>query len=131
MLKVNNTYCSTLVDTASESTLIKNSIYQKMEVQPLKRCRDTLKGISGQVLSTLGETALRFELDSDYSLTHQVVVLPDKYLQTDVLLGMDIMGRLGEVLISEEKQQVVWGKFRFDYYEITPVADLKGIRPVK
>ena len=120
-----------MVDTAAGATLIRQSVYQGLGAPKLCKVNDILRGVTGHTLKMLGETTLQFEASPECILTHRTVVVPDNYIDTDVLLGWDLLRRLRRVSIEEDNKEVVWGKYRFPYYLLPTIPDLKGVQRIR
>ena len=105
-------------------------MYQKLGLPTYTGYHTTLQGISGQTLKLCGVTTALFELSEQKTLTHKVVVLPDSYLKTEVLLGMDLLSRNGKTTVDPGSNRVKWGRYKFDYYNLPSEPGLKGVKPV-
>ena len=82
-----------LVDTGSDYSLIKREAVVQIEekIQPAKNV-PPLQGVTGRRLRILGmvRTVVRVG-GSEKPIT--LIVVPDNYLSSPILLGMDILGK--------------------------------------
>ena len=120
-----------MVDTASDATLMKRSVYNRLDLPPLTRPRVNLTGVMQTILPIQGETTAVFHVSNDCILTHRVSVLDDYYLSSDILLGMDLIARCGPVTVDPKERKVTWGKYVFPSHILSPEANLKGVSKVK
>ncbi len=101
-----------MVDTGSERTLIRRSAVDRIEGETnTRRALPNLNGVTGDPLRTLGMTWVQWvELGiGDNKVAKQwIPVIPDHYLQTDMLLGCDILGQ-ATLTWQHTKGLLVWG----------------------
>ena len=93
-LRVNNKVLRATVDTGSGYTLIKESaletIGQKINT---RRTPPLLQGVTGAPLRILGMVKVEIEIGGGKKILQWYPVVPNKYLEADILLGCDLLGQ--------------------------------------
>ena len=91
---INTKSCCALIDTGSEFTLVRRSVIEELGLPLLhSKTIPPLLGITGTSLTILGTATLTVAVGISETIQHLAAVVPDEYLQTDILLGVDLLGR--------------------------------------
>ncbi len=98
-----------LVDTGSERTLIRRSAGDRIEGElNQRRAVPSLQGVTGDPLRILGMTWVELGVGDKKVCKQWLPVIPDTYLQTDLLLGCDILSQ-ATMSWCHSKNLLVWG----------------------
>ncbi len=86
-LRVENKTLRAIVDTGSGYTLIRESAVKTLgEIINTRRTPPLLQGVTGSPLRVLGMVRLEVEIGGDKKIKQWFPVVPNKYLEADVLL---------------------------------------------
>lgn len=96
------------MDTGSVVTMIKESVCNQMGISQFKMCRKTLISYSKDVIQTLGLVKLEVKICTKIKVTHEFIVVADKYMDNEVLLGADLIGR-APFAWNAELREITWG----------------------
>lgn len=109
-LSVNNQLLPTIVDTGSQVTLIKKAAADKLgcEVKTNRRF-PCLKGVNGSPLRILGTVLVEIGIGLKGISKQHVPVVPDHYLNADLLLGCDILNQ-SSYLMDQPNKVFYWGQ---------------------
>ena len=84
-----------LLDTGSEVSLIKESIVTQLQLEKkIGKDIPQLHGISGRKLRVLGHTNTTLTVGNNPPLQIKLIIVPDNYLNTPILLGMNVLGQV-------------------------------------
>ena len=109
-----------LVDTGSGHTLIQESALAKISCKINHRKNPPmLKGVTGRNLRILGMVDLRITIGGGKVIHRWVSVVPDNYLNTELLLGCDILCD-APLIWNHREQLLIWGKEQYPLYYIKP-----------
>ncbi len=98
-----------LVDTGSERMLIRRSAVDRIGGDlNTRRALPNLQGVTGDPLRILGMTWVKLGVGDNKVSKQWIPVIPDTYLQTDLLLGCDILGQ-ATLTWQHTKGLLVWG----------------------
>ncbi len=108
-MAVNGKVLRALVDTGSERTLIRRSAVDRIGGELNKRrALPNLQGVTGDPLHILGMAWVELGIGDKKTSKQWLPVIPDEYLQTDLLLGCDILGQ-ATMTWCHAKRLLVWG----------------------
>ena len=127
-LAVNGKMLSAVI--GSEVTLIKESTVSRLHLNiNTRHTLPRLAGVTGKPLRVLGATrvtiAIGYKLDSE----QWVPVVPDHYLDTDMLLGVDVLNK-ATLTWNAQNESVVWGEATYPIRSI-PQYKVKSTKKVK
>ena len=109
ILEVNGVQLSAFVDTGSAATLMKQSVSRQLGLEGrIKNCVRRLYGVSNTPLKLLGQVNVNISVTGDRCLEHNVIVVPDCYLTSDILMGSDLIGRAKFVWVGQ-REDLYWG----------------------
>ena len=92
---INERLRQAIIDTGSSHTLIREKAAKDMNLQfNQNRNVPVLQGVTGSPLRILGMVKVVIEAGNDWVLHRWIPVVPNRYLDADVLLGMDILGQV-------------------------------------
>ena len=103
---VENRTISALIDIGSEATLIRKSCIKGMNVK-VRECKRVFKGVSGASIDVIGECLVIVRVAPSIQTPHIAVVVPDHLLDTDMLLGADLLGKY-DMAWSAGRQTFTW-----------------------
>ncbi len=108
-LKVGNKTLRAIVDSGSGYTLIRESAVKTLgKIINTRRTPPLLQGVTGSPLRVLGMVRLEVETGGDKKIKQCFPVVPNKYLEADILLGCDLLGQT--TLVWDNKQGLmIWG----------------------
>ncbi len=108
-LAVNNKIMRAVVDTGSCYTLIKEATANKMESEINKRrALPNLQGVTCSPLRILGMIWLEIGVGEDHVHKQWFLVVPNSYLDADLLLGADVLSR-APFTWDGNKNIIIWG----------------------
>ena len=115
---VRNRSCKALVDTGSEYTLIKHSVVKELglTISPADNI-PPLRSVTGSALKILGTTKLEILVSTGKEVKQVAVVVPEHYLDTDLLLGVDLLGRF-PMTWDRHGNTFHWGDFTYSVYHM-------------
>ena len=106
---MNGKLCSALLDTGSGVTLIKRCTVRRLGLQIDKpRCVPSLTAVNGDPLKVLGMVKVEIHVGDQEVCKQWISVVPDSYLQRDLLLGCEIIQRSNLTWNAREKV-MIWG----------------------
>ena len=119
-LLVNDKLCTGIVDTGSGVTLIKRATAVRLgiginQAKALPRLIST----NGSPLKILGMAQITVSIGNKERYTQWISVVPDAYLDRDLLLGCDILGR-DDLTWKAGANEMIWGGQTYD------VAHVRG-----
>ncbi len=98
-----------IVDTGSAHTLIKESAVSKLGSEINKRRNiPRLQGVTGSPLRIIGMVWLKIGVGNDHEYQQWVPVVPNRYLDAELLLGTDILGR-ASFQWKGNSDIIIWG----------------------
>lgn len=105
-MEVDRNVIIVLLDTGNEYSLIRESAAKgiRITINPPKNV-SPLQGVTGKKLRVLGVRITNIRIGETH-LNLQLMVIPDHYLNTTVLLGMDLIGSL-EITTDCKRHKVV------------------------
>ena len=126
---MNGQLCSAIVDTGSDVTLLKRStVYQLRLGIDKSRVIPGLVSVNGSQLQQLGMTKINLHVGDQRILTRWVPVVPDSYLNRDMLLGCDVLGT-ADLTWKKRRRIIVWGGHTYDVAHIrTPVGHIRAVK---
>ena len=93
-LRVNDKMLRATVDTGSGYTLIRESAIDIIEQKVnTRKAPPLLQGVTGSPLRILGMVKAEIEIGGGKKVKQWYPVVPNKYLDTDILLGCDLLGQ--------------------------------------
>ena len=108
-LTVNSRQLSVFVDTGSAATLIRLSVLCVLGMEGrIKPCQRKLVGIDQGNLKVFGKVDVKVFVSENLMLDHSLVVVPDQYLSTDILMGADLIGR-APFFWDGRNNELTWG----------------------
>lgn len=101
MIWVNERQVTAFVDTGSSTSLMKESVIKTLGLEGKVRpsCK-ILHSVTNIVLKIRDEIQIQVSVYPEVSIQQKMIIVPDEYLTTDVMMGADIIGQ---------------GKFTWDY----------------
>ena len=97
------------VDTGSSVTLLSSKAATRLGVdQQMGACHRKLRGVTNHCLKVLGEVVVPVEVAPGLQITPRVIVVPDEYLSTEILLGMDVLS-VADFTMRRGARSLVWG----------------------
>ncbi len=109
-LAVNNKIMRAVVDTGSCYTIIKEATANEMGSEINKRrALPNFQGVTGSPLRILGMIWLETGVGKDHVHKQWFPVVPNSYLDADLLLGADVLSRT-PFTWDGSKNIIVWGK---------------------
>lgn len=119
---VNNKLCSALLDTGSGATLIKRSAVHRLGI-PINKSRalPSLVSVSGTPLKVLGMARVSVSVGDQEIYPSWISVVPDGYINRDILLGCDIIHR-SDLVWKTQNRVMVWGGFAYDVAHVRTVV---------
>ncbi|KAL7728474.1 hypothetical protein ACLKA6_005229 [Drosophila palustris] len=91
-LKINNVVVNALVDTGADVSIVKRSLFNKMDGVELGRNVAALRGLGTNVVRPDGEFQASVDVDK-MEVTHRFVVVADNAIGCDALLGYDFVAK--------------------------------------
>ncbi len=108
-MAVNGKVLRAIVDTGSERTLIRRSAVDRIEGEINHRKNPpNLQGVTGDPLRLLGMTWTEIGVGDKQLSKQYLPVVPDHYLNSDLLLGCDVLGQ-ATMTWCHSKRLLVWG----------------------
>ena len=101
-----------LIDLGSEATLVRKSSLKGMGNVCIKECRRSYKGVSGKSLDVIGEVLIEVNVTPKIITSHIAVVVPDHLLETNLLMGADLLGKY-DVGWSAARGIFTWAGFQY------------------
>lgn len=101
----------TFVDTGSVATLITETAW-KLTKANIFKCNKSLTSVSNHTIEVLGQIMLPVSVTPHLKVTHRFIVVPNKYLSTDVLMGADLIGR-ALFAWDGQSQELHWAGHRY------------------
>lgn len=117
-LVVNGKLCSALLDTGSSATLIKQSAVKRLGLEIDKsRCLPSLTAVNGGPLKILGMVKVEIHIGDQEVYKRMISVVPDSYINRDLLLGCDVINRSNLTWNPREKM-MIWGGTAYQVFHI-------------
>ena len=115
---VNGKLLSAFLDTGSSITLIGVKGVRKLGLQIDKSKQfPNLTALGGTRIKSFGMTKLAVHVGEDEVIEKWVVVVPDFYLDRDLLLGADIIFK-GNLNWDKNKKEMTWGKVSYPVNQV-------------
>ena len=94
-------------------SIVKESVAKELhlEIKPSGRI-PPLKGITGRRIRVLGQAQITISSSSTHPITINVAVVPDNYLQTAALLGMNALGK-ATLTLDYQAKKVHWNNLTY------------------
>lgn len=109
LVTINGLQLLAYVDTGSSVTLISSSAAKRLGVDgKMRACHRKLRGVTNHCLTVRGETTVTVEIAPSVQVIHQVIVVPDEYLSTEILLGIDVLGE-ADFTLKRGSRSLIWG----------------------
>ena len=126
---VNDCMSHALVDTGSEVSLAKSSFIDSLglECHQMKNL-PRLAGITQNILPVHGTVYLRVHIGSRV-VTHLFSVVPDGYLDTDLLLGADLI-MYAPLTLDSLRKVIVWDGCTYPVRMLKPRPSRRRVREV-
>lgn len=106
---VNNKTLRAVVDTGSSHTLIKESAAKALGIEiNTRRNVPVLQGVTGTPLRIVGMVRLEVAVGNDHIHQRWVPVVPNRYLDAELLLGTDILGK-SPFQWDGKADLIIWG----------------------
>ena len=119
-----------LVDTGSCVSIIKKSFVESLGLKPAKmRNLPRLMGVTQAVVPVLGSVYVRVHIGKRV-VTHLFYIVPDNLMDTEVLLGADILG-VARLTWDRKKSIVIWNGITFLVRLLKMRPSTKRIRNLK
>ena len=119
-----------LVDTGSAVTLARKSLIEELRIQTTQsKNLPQLVGITHDALPVLGTAYLDISIGNTL-VKHMVAVVPDNFLEKDVLFGADILQR-APFTWDGVQNKIVWNSFTYPVYYLKARPSRRRIRQVK
>ena len=115
---INNKICSSIFDTGSDVTLMRYSTTKRLGlVIDKRRIPPNIRGINAQPVQILGMTKAPILIGDKFVKHIWFPVIPDAFIERDVLLGMDVIG-LVDFGWRAGMRFIQWGDASCDVYYI-------------
>ncbi|XP_068213446.1 uncharacterized protein [Palaemon carinicauda] len=122
--------CHALIDTGSDICVAQKRLIEGLGLHCNQmRNIPQLTGVTQHVLPVLGTVYLDVHIGSRV-VTHLFSVVPDGYLDTDVLLGADLI-RSAPMTWDDAKKMIVWDRFIYPVRYLRPIPSNKRVRQIK
>ena len=106
---VNGKVVSALIDTGSDVTLLTQSAVSRLKLTiNTRQTIPQLRGVTGKPLRILGAVRPTISIGYQVEKSQWIPVVPDEYLDTDMLLGLDLLS-VTPLKWDAPKGIVVWG----------------------
>ncbi|XP_045125961.1 uncharacterized protein LOC123513132 [Portunus trituberculatus] len=118
-----------MLDTGSDVSLIKISVINEMGI-PVKQSSKIppLQGITGKQIRVLGQAYVTIASNSNHPIIAQVAVVPDEYLKTHVLLGMNTIGQ-STLTLDRQAKRIHWNNLVYPLVFVeTPYGKVRMVR---
>ena len=132
-LAVNGKMLSAILNTGSEITLIKKSTVSRLNFDiNQKQTVPILVGVTGSPLRLLGAVRVTIAIGYQMDSPQWVPVVPDNYLDTDMLLGVNVLNK-ATWKWDADNQTVMWGGATYPIRSIPPckIKSYRKIKPAK
>ncbi len=108
-----------LVDTGSGHTLVKKSVVERQggEINTMKETPN-LAGVTGTPLRIVGMAWLEIAIGEEKIYKQWFPVVPDSYLDSDVLLGCDVLGQ-ASLTWNQSNRLMLWGNATYPVSRVT------------
>ncbi|XP_066982274.1 uncharacterized protein [Macrobrachium rosenbergii] len=122
--------CCALIDTGSEVCLAQKKLIETLGLHCNQmRNIPQLTGVTQHILSVLGTVYLDVHIGSRV-VTPLFSVVPDGYLDTDLLLGADLI-RSAPMTWDDAHKIIIWDRFIYPVRYLKPRPSNKRVRQVK
>ena len=126
---VNTHMCQALVDTGSTASLVAHLFVQSLDLRiDRSRTLPQLMGITDHTVPMLG-TVLKVFVGQQH-LTHMFFVVPDNLMDTELLLGVDMLG-LFPFSWDAPRQIIVWNGITYQVRMLRHRPATRKVRRVK
>ena len=96
------------MDTGSEVSLMKESLVQPLQLERrIGKNIPQLHGISGQKLRVLGHANATITVGNHEPMEVKFIIVPDHYLSTSVLLGMNVLTQV-TLTLDHNRGHIIW-----------------------
>ena len=117
---VNDSLCTGIVDTGSGATLLKKATAVRLGIDiDQGKALPRLISTNGSPLKILGMTKITVGIGNKEKYTLWVSVVPDSYLDRDLLVGCDVLSR-DDLTWKAGTKEMIWGGQKYD------VAHVRG-----
>ena len=97
-----------MLDTGSDVSLLKISVAKELGVEIKHNTKiPPLQGITGRKIRVLGQAQVTLAANSGHPITIKAILVPDHYLHSAALLGMNTIGQ-ATFTLDHKQQQVHW-----------------------
>ena len=125
---INDKLCTGIVDTGSGATLIKRATAMRLGIGVDQgKALPRLISTNGSPLKILGMTKITVGVGNKEKYTQWVSVVPDSYLDRDLLLGCDVLSR-DDLTWKAGTNEMIWGGQTYDMAHVR--GAVKRIRRV-
>ena len=122
--------CTALVDTGSVVSLVRKNFMDKIEATEFQtRALPQLTGITHTQLPVLGTTYLDVLIGLK-SVKHLFAVVPDTFLETEVLLGSDILQQ-AKITWDSEQRIITWNNVCYPVYFLKLRPSRRRVRSIR
>ena len=112
-LDVNHHVLEVMLDTGSDVSLLKSSIAKELGLEIKHSSRiPPLQGITGRKIRVLGQAKITISSGSNHPINIKVAVIPDHYLRTSALLGMNALGQT-TLTLDYQAKKVHWNHLTY------------------
>ena len=98
-----------------------------MENVKIRECNRVFRGVSGKSIDVIGECLVKVRVSPSIQTFHIAVVVPDHLLDTDFLMGVDLIGKF-DIEWSARKQTFTWAGhvYKTGQWPIPKILKLAG-----
>ena len=122
--------CQALVDTGSVVSLVKKDFVERLGLRyGHMRALPQLTGITHTVLPVLGSVYLNVQVGTRV-VTHLFAAVPDNYLDTDLLLGADIL-KTAPMTWDDSRKVIEWNGFTYPVRMLRARPSKKRVRHIR
>ena len=122
--------CLALVDTGSVVSIVQKKWLDGMGLQCTQlRALPQLSGITHNILPVLGTVYLDVHIGTRV-ITHLFAVVPDAYLDSDLLLGADLL-KTAPITWDNQRKVILWDGFTYPVRILRPRPSNKRVRHIK
>ena len=106
-----------LIDTGSCCSIIKSSFLEELSdvyEYKIKNSSMVIKSVSNHSIDVLGRVTLPLHFSNE-SLHHELLIIEAESFPGEILIGVDVLGRLGEASFDFERCQARIGNSRYNF----------------
>jgi len=92
--------------------MIRKQAYNKLGISKYKPCNKMIVSYTQDEIRTVGQVKLGVKICKKIQVTHDFIIVPDEYMETDILLGADLIGR-APFSWNGEINEIQWGTAKF------------------